>query len=475
MMRWLSSWPVLAQVTALIAISVAVALSLGFVLLVLQPPPPQEAISPADVINTITAPEEVGSSPSLRREIVDMPPISPTRRGDLSSLLIAAGIAERLQVPVEWVRVAPLQAAEAQSEQPVMIIPGGNRPVGSSASQVQVGGGRVLAQPRLSGLLLSPQMRFPPFETAVRRHDGRWIYVKPAREWLSPWHVRILLAFLATLALLLPIALIAARRMTRPMRRLAEAADGFALDQGPAEAALEGPAELQRAAIALNRMKSRIRRHVDERTTMLAAIAHDLRTPLTGLRLRAENAPASDRTRMISDISRMERMITQILAFVRGEQKPTPPPRTNLGDVVSAYVRDRAATGEPLILKAPPSSPALLVSIDPDDLVRILANLIDNALRYGGGSEVVIEVRSGGDRAIITISDQGPGVPESEAEQIFEPFYRLENSRSGETGGTGLGLAIVRAITRRVGGEVTLSNRSPRGAVATLILPLMKD
>ncbi len=201
---------------------------------------------------------------------------------------------------------------------------------------------------------------------------------------------------------------------------------------------------------------------------MLAAVAHDLRTPLTALRLRSEAAPIPIREKMIDDLKRLEQMVDQFLSFVSASLSASAATEVDLAGLCGAAAAD-AREAQGAVTERVLARPTVRGSAV--DLRRLIDNLVDNAVRYGGNAELSLDQQD--NCATLTVSDRGPGLPEEELQRVFQPFYRPDSARSAETGGTGLGLAIVRAIARAHGGEVSLRNRSDRsGLVATLTLPV---
>jgi signal transduction histidine kinase len=224
---------------------------------------------------------------------------------------------------------------------------------------------------------------------------------------------------------------------------------------------------MQAAAGAFNDMQAALRRLVANRTQMLAALSHDLRTPLTSLRLRAEAVEAGDeRDKMLATIAEMNAMIEATLAFARDEAAAEPRRRTDLSALVQSVVDDFADAGAAASM-AP--APPVVAECQPAGLKRALRNLVENAVKYGMAARVAIA--ADGEEVAISVDDDGPGIPEAELVRVFEPFYRLEGSRSRETGGIGLGLAIAAAVAAAHGGAITLANRREGGLRATLRLP----
>jgi signal transduction histidine kinase len=233
-----------------------------------------------------------------------------------------------------------------------------------------------------------------------------------------------------------------------------------------------GPDEVARAAIAFNTMASRIRRFVQDRTFMLTAIGHDLRTPITRLKLRAEFIEDDEqRGKFLADLDELDTMVSATLAFGRDSADAEPAVQLDLCALLRT-VLDEAAD-------ARPDAAEKLKYSGPDHLVltgrtvalkRAFANLIGNAVKYAGGAQVDVQPKRHG-HVTVVVQDDGQGLPPDELERVFEPFYRVENSRNRETGGTGLGLPIARNIFRAHGGDVTLANRPSNGAKATVTLP----
>ena len=302
---------------------------------------------------------------------------------------------------------------------------------------------------------------------SIRLAAGDWLNVRtmfyrPALQ-LTPQ------ALLPVVLMAVAVALVAwwtARRVVGPMRALAVGADrlGRGLDADPLP--MTGPSEVRETTQAFNRMKARLTRFVNERTHMLAALSHDLRSPLTAMRLRIEMLDETeDSVRLKALVEEMQAMVEATLEFARGVARAEPDAEVDLAvlltDLVNDVGRDQANLA--------PSSP-LPITVRPHALNRALRNLIDNAVRYGGVAMVKLDRTPG--LAVITIADKGQGLHEDQLEAVFEPFVRLEGSRSRDTGGVGLGLAIARTIIQAHGGTVLLRNVAAGGLEAVVTLPL---
>lgn len=307
-----------------------------------------------------------------------------------------------------------------------------------------------------------------PFSVSVHEADGRWLIVEPQRTLRpTPWQQRLLLWLGLSLIAMIPLAYLFARRLASPIAAFASAAERLGRDPHAPPLTLKGPAEVGVAVKAFNEMQERLARYVDDRTAMVGAIAHDLRTPLTRLRFRLEEAPDEIKDRMVADIIEMEAMISGTLAFVRDASKRADRSRLELSSLLESLADERSETRLDVEVE---QSQRVIVEGDSIDLRRLFNNLLDNAVKFGGGARIRVFVE--GQHAVVEIDDQGPGIPEPELERVFEPFYRRETSRSRDTGGIGLGLPVVRSIARAHGGDAVLRNRPAGGLTARVSLPL---
>jgi signal transduction histidine kinase len=317
---------------------------------------------------------------------------------------------------------------------------------------------------RKSDDILSLQDAGQTFSVALQLVDGTWLNFSFASVKTLPFSSwSQLLALVGGLAAVLLLGVGAMRLITRPIESLASAAEELGRGARPGDVPEAGLNEVRQAARAFNRMQHRIRRMIEDRTQMIAAISHDLRTPITRLRLRAEFVDdPEEQQKMLADLDQMEAIIKSTLAFARedADTEPTSPVdlRALLEEVAESHPPARLMTREPCILRARPVA-----------LRRCFNNLTENAVRYGGTAEIAI--RDLPDAVEVTIDDAGPGIPEDRLKDVFRPFVRLEESRNRDSGGAGLGLAIARSVTLAHGGTIVLANRSAGGLRALVRLP----
>ncbi|MTI18909.1 HAMP domain-containing protein [Rhodobacteraceae bacterium RKSG542] len=304
---------------------------------------------------------------------------------------------------------------------------------------------------------------------SLQLNDGSWLNLesnfKMPKRPLAPILAPILFLAVAIVIIIGPFVWL----MMRPLRDLSEAAEQLGKGQEVATLRVAGPLEVRSTIIAFNQMQDRLTRFVKDRTRMLAAISHDLRTPITSLRIRAEFIEDDeDRERMIATLDEMQAMTEATLAFARDEATTEQPRNVDLGGLLETIATDYEDIGSDVKARA---EDRIILSCRLMSLKRALRNIIDNALRYGGNAEV--ELKRSGDTAIITISDDGPGIPEERMTDVFEPFVRLEESRNEDTGGIGLGLAICRSIIHAHGGTITLANKQKgTGLIVVIQLPI---
>ncbi len=307
------------------------------------------------------------------------------------------------------------------------------------------------------------------FSAAAQLADGRWLVVStPPEPFPNPWQVRVLLWLAACLVVIGLAGFLFSRRITAPIRAFAEAAERLGRDPRQGAIPLSGSAEIGKAAGAFNLMQERLKRYVDDRTAMVAAISYDLRTPLARIRFKVEDAPDEVKTAVIRDIERMEKMISAVLAFIRDASEPSHRERLDLRSLLEVVADDAAAMGDETPVTG--EDRPIIVDGDPSALTRLFGNLVDNALKYGTSPR--IRLFQADDHAVVEVADSGPGLPGRELERVFDPFYRSDPARTLTTDGVGLGLAVSRSIARAHGGDIVLRANLPTGLVARVSLPL---
>jgi two-component system OmpR family sensor kinase len=317
------------------------------------------------------------------------------------------------------------------------------------------------------GEVRDPQFIVGSFTAAIELPDGRWRVARPVSSGIEPWQWQALLWFGGTILLVAPVAWVIARRVAAPVRLFADAAERLGRDPAAPELDIHGPPEIVDAASAFNAMQGRLQRYVEDRTTMVAAIAHDLRTPLMRLGLFIEDLPPPTRSAAEGEIREMKGRINSILAFMRDVNKPARRQKLKLRSLVESVVDAMADQGADVAIE---DGEDITLDADVAGLRALFTNIIENAVIYGGEAQVRLDQADG--HARIHVIDHGAGLPETEFEKVFTPFYRVEGSRSRETGGNGLGLASARAVARTHGGDITLTPTPGGGLTATISLPI---
>jgi signal transduction histidine kinase len=309
---------------------------------------------------------------------------------------------------------------------------------------------------------------FRNLQVAVPLSDGQWLSFMTALPESGPSFSRQFLLSMGIMAIIiLAVSVWVVRRVTAPLASLSAAAERLGGDLNAPPMPESGSIETRQASRAFNTMQASLRALIENRTRMLAAISHDLRTPLTLLRLRAENIEnASEREKMLATIAEMDSMIAATLQFARDESAIEAQRPTDLAALLQSIVDDMADAGLPVKMKPVES---VVVNCRPDALKRAIRNLLNNAVKYGKTASASIITTP--NMIEIIIDDEGPGIPEQELTRVLQPFYRVEGSRSRETGGIGLGLAITQSIVQTDGGELTLANRPEGGLRAKVKLP----
>jgi signal transduction histidine kinase len=303
---------------------------------------------------------------------------------------------------------------------------------------------------------------------SLRLDDGQWVSVAMAVGGeASTWSQHAAQSTVTMMIAVLVFGGWATGWISRPLATFAAAADRLGRDVTAPRLPEGGPREVRRAVAAFNEMQARLRRFVEDRTQMLAAIAHDLRSPITRLRLRTELLPEGEgRDKMLADLDDMESMVASSLAFARDEAADEAGQAFDLAATLGAVCDNAVDLG----LRAEFAWEGRLVCTGrPAAIRRALANLVENAARYGQQAEVAAR-RDGAD-LVVTIDDRGPGIPEDQRERVFAPFTRLEGSRNRKTGGIGLGLSVARSIIRAHGGDIRLADRPGGGLRVVVTLP----
>jgi len=323
------------------------------------------------------------------------------------------------------------------------------------------------SRPRDTGPL--PNLRSPDswLDVSVTLPDGEKVVFRTLAPQPGPPLPRQIFINLALLTLLLALVLyFMTRTVTQPLSDLARAADAVGRGESHPPLPERGARELRDATRAFNTMQERLHRYLDSRTRVLAAMSHDLRTPLTRLRLRAEAIDDPDaQARFVADVDEMSRMVSGALNMFKGLNDDEPTTRVVVDDLLAALQEEFAELDARFAIEGHSDGPILAKA---QALKRCLSNLLHNAIKYGG--DAVVQVSDGAE-LVIRIRDNGPGIPEAELERVFEPFYRVEASRNRDTGGTGLGLSIARDIAQSLGGSIALHNRAEGGLEAVVTLP----
>jgi signal transduction histidine kinase len=308
----------------------------------------------------------------------------------------------------------------------------------------------------------------PTFLVSVRLSDGTWLnFLAAYVEGIDFWTLRSILILATLTTLIAGLSIWAIARLTSPFKAFAAAARRLGTDMNAIPVAERGPEDVRGAIRAFNEMQTRLQRLIEDRTQMLAAVSHDLRTPITRLRLRAEYVENQhQRFRALADLDEMERMVSELLIFVKDDARSESTLRVDLMAILHSLCDELADQGYHISCEGNGRVPYLC---RPVSIRRCLSNLIDNALRYGNCADV--SLHRGQSEIMIRIDDGGPGIPEELREEAFRPFYRLEASRNRETGGSGLGLTIARTVARAHGGDVMLSDAPAGGLRVIVVLP----
>ena len=478
--------PIGLQLVVLLIASLLVAEAISFGIILLVPPPRPPVYRVADVAAAIRGGPLATrfGHPMVRTMATSLPLelIAPHREHERT----LAALAHALGAPESRVRL------EEQNASPIWrlrrAVTGGGTargpdrggPMGASPFEVDRGpSSDTAADQRTEGSWPgrfgfrrggAPELPiFGDFSAALQQDDGTWIVVRSTPEpFPSAWQMEASAWLLAGFLLVASAGYLFSRRISAPLRRFAEAAETLGRDPHAPQMALKGPAEVGAAAQAFNEMQARLKRYILDRTAMVGAISHDLRTPLARIRFKLEAAPPDVKEAVLSDVDQMEQMIGGVLAFIRDEGAPRRREKLDLLSLVECVADDAAMIGGQVeIVDGRP----VTVDGDPIALQRLFSNLVDNAVKYGG--EARIDVRRDGEQAVVTVADKGPGLSVEELGRVFQPFYRTDASRNLDNGGVGLGLAIARSTARAHGGDVELASSPGQGVTATVTLPIV--
>jgi signal transduction histidine kinase len=349
----------------------------------------------------------------------------------------------------------------------VAVIAAGELPEVFHGPPPHMGMGRMMASPHM-GFFGGPPIGNASFLVQAQLRDGSWVSIAhrlPEEEFA--WPAKLLLTLAVLLVSVVGLSLLAVRWVTRPLALLGRAADELGRDIQRPALDESGPLEVRHAAQAFNTMQARLSRFLRDRAQLLAAVSHDLKTPITRLRLRAELLENAElKAKFVHDLDEMETMTRTTLDFLRDANAHEPVQPVDVNALIESLQANADELGQQVQIQGSAVSP---YGGRPLALQRCLRNLIDNAVKYG--KRGTVHVNDSAARLQIIVADEGPGIPEQQLEQVFEPFFRLEPSRSRETGGTGLGLSIARDIARAHGGDLVLRNRANGGLEAVLTLP----
>ncbi len=304
---------------------------------------------------------------------------------------------------------------------------------------------------------------------SISQKGENWLNFAVSLQPSKPfWSFRYTLSMLVMLGAVAFFSSVFVRQLTQPLQQFARASQQLGVDVAAPPLPERGPLEIRLATQAFNQMQRRIRRFVEDRTQMIAAISHDLGTPIARMRLRAEFVDdAEQQHKMLADLEHMEKMVFSALSFARDDSVREPVAKVDFRTMLHRVCDDISDAGFQVSLTI--DDKTLACNCRPVALRRALSNLVENAARYGGEARVSLVKQDDG--IVVTIDDDGPGIPQDRHEDVFKPFYRLETSRSRETGGTGLCMTVARSTIRAHGGDIVLSNRDEGGLRMKVYLP----
>jgi signal transduction histidine kinase len=416
-----------------------------------------DSIQPAERAKIVS----VFSSPPLRISLDEpalVPQVGDTEKEDQVAQFTAA-LRRTLDEDIPLV----VQVSDAPSR------PGYGKGPGMRGNRVRPGTEAGGAGPGEPGSVGPGLRRFGvSFIVQARLNDGALVTFNARQPQESVvWPYQLLLSLGILLAVVITVTLLAVRWVTRPLDTLAAAAQSLGEDINRPPLDERGPLEVGRAARAFNAMQQKLSKFISDRTRIFAAMSHDLKTPITRLRLRAELLDDAElRAKFVNDLEEMEAMVSAALDFMRGVDQQTPAQPVDVMALLESLQADAREIGSDVAIEGAVGAP---YRGHAQTLKRCIGNLIDNAVKYGRRATLVVADTPA--ELTITVRDEGPGIPAEELERVFEPFYRLDASRNRATGGSGLGLTIARNIARAHGGELKLRNRAGGGLEAVLTLP----
>ena len=307
------------------------------------------------------------------------------------------------------------------------------------------------------------------FHFEIPLEDSHWLLITtrlPKHGWLR---VQFILALIVLFAALIALVYWVVQRLVMPLEAFSQAVQRYETDPHAPPVSEAGPVPIRNAIHAFNSMQSKLQQFLNDRTLMLAAISHDLRTPLTRLKLRVEDVPdQKSAEKMNRDLTEMEQMITSILTFARSDASDEPVESFDLNALLDTICDDLTDAGYAVVYH--PRASRLVLSGRLNALKRAFTNVIENAVKYGKQADVQLAIRNG--KAQIKVNDEGPGIPAGEHKKVFLPFYRANAARTPTTAGSGLGLAVTQEIIRLHNGDIQLRNRKPKGLTVSIDLPL---
>lgn len=310
----------------------------------------------------------------------------------------------------------------------------------------------------------------PGMIAAIQLSDRRWIESVSVLSIDRPWAGAAFISLILSALGVVLIVTVLVRRAMRPVKHLSNAAERIGRGDSVPSIDESGPEDVRLLIRSFNTMQGRLDRFIRDRMTMLAAMSHDLRTPITTLRLRAELLEdGEDKISILSTLDELQQMSEEVLSFIRTDSKQEETRSVDVTALVDSVAEEIRAAGDTVTFD-PAAAGQIVSTCRPISMKRAIRNIIENATRYGTRAD--IELATHKDKVIITINDDGPGIPEEHQDRLFEPFVRLETSRSRETGGVGLGLAIARSIVLAHGGDISLSNRPQGGLSVSIRIPI---